>query len=106
MNQERCRRANNEIVRLRYSSSFNMYICECRKKQCLEPLTLTREQYLEIRRDPRHFIVAKGHGAKEFERVVHETAGYDIVSPLEELAPMAAPRPSTAEATGQVPSRE
>jgi hypothetical protein len=77
-NQVLSRRVNMEIARLRYSSSFGEYVCECGLKTCVAPISLTAEELEEIRSEPERFIVAPGHVAK-FERVVHETARFQVV---------------------------
>ena len=59
-------------------------ICECSEPGCLErvgPLTIS--EYEAVRNDPRLFMIAAGHQAREVERVIEENAGYWIVEKLE-----------------------
>ena len=53
--------------------------CECADLQCIETLEIGREEYDEIRRNPRHFAVRRGHVYPEVEIVVREVDGYAVV---------------------------
>jgi len=86
MNQRAAKRLNDEIARSRYSASFDSYVCECRSKKCLAPIKLTRAEYLEIRRDPRRFVVLPGHSAPKLERTVLVGSGFHVIVPLEQPA--------------------
>jgi hypothetical protein len=54
-------------------------ICECGDAQCTERITLTREDYENLRADPHRFAVAPGHDAPDVEQVVERHSSYDIV---------------------------
>jgi hypothetical protein len=58
-------------------------ICECGDAQCTERITLSRADYEQLRADPRHFAVARGHEAPPVEEVVERRPGYVIVRKLE-----------------------
>jgi|SRR5919204_3490294 hypothetical protein len=55
-------------------------ICECGDPDCVERVSLTREEYEEIRSDPHLFAVHPGHEATDVEEVVSKRKGYDIVA--------------------------
>jgi hypothetical protein len=82
-NQELFRELNNAISKLRYSSSFNEYVCECGLKTCLGTITLTTRQCEQIRSDPTRFVVLPGHWSKKHERIVGEGRGYQLVQRID-----------------------
>ena len=82
-NQQLFRELNNAISRLRYSSAFNEYVCECGLKTCLAVISLTVAEYEAIRREPGVFIVLPGHWSKRHERVVREGKGFEIVERID-----------------------
>jgi len=106
INQQASRRINDEIAKLRYSASFDSYVCECRRKKCIAPIKLTREEYAEIRRDPRRFVVVPGHASARLERVVLATPGFHIVVAIQPQAPATSPAGVGDGAAGERPSEE
>src|SRR5262245_1709675 len=82
-NQQLFRELNNAIARLRYSSAFDEYVCECGMKTCLEPISLTHDEYEELRTEPNRFVVIPGHWSPKLERLVRETPSYQIVERIE-----------------------
>src|SRR4029079_2403151 len=87
--QERQRRAGvteskfrqvNEVIELRHdSSTFAEYTCECTQKTCEATISLSIDEYEEVRKVSTHFVVAPGHGTPGVERVVRETPRYHVV---------------------------
>ena len=55
-------------------------ICECGNASCVERISLTPEQYEELRADSHQVAVAPGHEAPDVETVIARRQGYDIVS--------------------------
>ena len=55
------------------------FVCECADDNCMERITVTIDQYEELRHVPTHFIVKPGHVYPEFERVVEEIEGFSVV---------------------------
>jgi hypothetical protein len=56
------------------------FICECSDETCVEKVSLTLEQYDELRALPARFVVAPGHEATPLvERVVFRSSGFVIV---------------------------
>jgi hypothetical protein len=58
------------------------FVCECGNASCVERIRMPLSAYEETRSDPKHFIVAKGHEALEYEKVLSEGHGYVIVEKL------------------------
>src|SRR5829696_5975950 len=72
------RSLNERVSVLRHSSTLNEYVCECGRKTCLEPVTLSAEEYRNVRKEPSHFLIAPGHcpiGA----RVVQELERCEVI---------------------------
>jgi hypothetical protein len=83
MNEAVFRDVNERIQDV--ASTFNLtsepldLICECGDAACVERITLSREEYEQIRADSHLFAVATGHVAPDVEEVVESRAGYEIV---------------------------
>jgi hypothetical protein len=56
-----------------------VFVCECADPDCHDRLHVPREQYEDVRNESTHFIVAEGHEAPEYERVVEKRSGYAVV---------------------------
>lgn len=54
-------------------------ICECADPACSERVTLSLEEYEDVRAGSARFIVAPGHDFPSLERVVDERGGYSVV---------------------------
>jgi hypothetical protein len=54
-------------------------ICECGDASCVARISLTRDDYEQLRSDPQLFAVAPGHVAPDVEEVVANRSGYDVV---------------------------
>lgn len=54
-------------------------LCECGDRDCHDPLTMTVDQYEEIRSQPAHFAVLSGHEILDCERVLATRGEYLIV---------------------------
>jgi hypothetical protein len=56
------------------------FVCECADETCVERLTLTVEQYDDVRAIPARFVVLPGHEATPLvERVVYRSDDFAIV---------------------------
>jgi hypothetical protein len=55
------------------------FLCECGRRDCLEALSLTREEYKRVRAHSDRFIVALEHDFPEIEEVVERHDGYLVV---------------------------
>ncbi len=54
-------------------------LCECASRDCAERITLTTDEYSEVRSDPRQFAVVPGHECVNIESVVVQTDRYEVV---------------------------
>ena len=54
-------------------------ICECALGDCTERLEISVDKYESVRADPRRYIIVPGHELPEFESVVENGDGYDVV---------------------------
>lgn len=61
-------------------------ICECSDADCAERLELLVSEYERVRGDSLLFVVAKGHQFPDFEQVVEQADGYDVVRKQEKEA--------------------
>jgi hypothetical protein len=58
------------------------YVCECSNVDCVETISLTREEYESVRSYPAVFVVTPGHEIHEVERIVAEDDGYTLVEKI------------------------
>ena len=63
--------ATNEKFHVSLGDRIDL-VCECAADDCMERITVTLEQYEQLRRVPTHFMVKPGHVYPEFERVVEK----------------------------------
>jgi hypothetical protein len=79
--QERFRRANNELE-ARYVELLAIgsvpFICECADGRCTRVVSLTLDEYAEVRSHPNRFFVVPGHRLSPQERVVEDRTRYAI----------------------------
>jgi hypothetical protein len=61
-------------------------ICECSDADCAERLELRISEYERVRGDSLLFVVVKGHQLPDFEEVVEQADGYDVVRKQEKEA--------------------
>jgi hypothetical protein len=54
-------------------------LCECGNAECTERITVSVEDYEQVRADGATFMVVKGHQIPDTEFVVEERPGYDVV---------------------------
>ena len=81
-NQSFFREVNERIDELRPSSSFVEFVCECTLQACTERISLTLEEYEDVRVDSNRFVVIPGHELAEVETVVAEHDRYLVVAKL------------------------
>src|SRR4051812_41475742 len=72
--------------------STSEYACECASKGCNQMLSLSIAEYNEVRSDPTHILVARGHADPRVDAVVRQTARYQVVQKYGAAATVA-PRP-------------
>ncbi len=67
------------------------FLCECADVSCTEILRLTPAEYEAVRREPTHFLNARGHvrNAQGWARVVEELDRYTVVEKIGEAGEIA-----------------
>jgi hypothetical protein len=89
-NQALFRAVNEQIEstneRFGITSERAEFLCECADLECNERVTLNLGQYEELRRVPTHFVVKAGHVYPDFEQVVGEMEGNQVVEKEGEAA--------------------
>jgi hypothetical protein len=81
-----------EVANERFSAILGErvdFVCECADDVCMERITITLDQYEDLRRFPTHFVVKPGHVYREVERVVEEINGYVVVEKFGEAGKQA-----------------
>jgi hypothetical protein len=94
--QALARRLNERAHGLRERVTPVQYVCECTLKLCGHPLTLSADEYDQVRSSPTHFVLAPGHPAGTDGRVVRETPLFTVIEKLGiggEVAARLDPRP-------------
>jgi len=54
-------------------------LCECAREDCTQRLSVSVDEYEQVRANPRRFIVVRGHNFQAFERVLCSHKSYEIV---------------------------
>ncbi len=81
-NQSLFREFNERIEHLAGGASSAEFICECLQAECDEPVSLTRDEYEQIRSSSNRFFVLHGHEFADIEEVVETNDRYLIVKKL------------------------
>ena len=55
------------------------FLCECGDTECVEKITLTREEYESVRMDGAQFAIVAGHEIPAIESVVRRTDRFLVV---------------------------
>jgi hypothetical protein len=82
-NQSLFRKVNERVAEV--NEAFRLvledaeFICECADDECMERISLTLDEYKDVRRSPTHFFVMHGHVYPEFERVIAENGMHVVV---------------------------
>ncbi len=54
-------------------------LCECGSDECVEPISVSRDEYETVRRVPTHFLVRHNHVVPAAERIASRRDGYVVV---------------------------
>jgi hypothetical protein len=79
---------NERTDEFRGKSALTTYTCEC-AKECVVLVSLTNDEYDEVRSVPTHFLAAPGHLVIGVEVVVRESARYIVVEKIGAAAAVA-----------------
>ncbi len=79
----------SELSTLVGREGAKLFVCECSREECVDPLELTVPQYENVRADGGRFVVVDGHELDEVERVVERHARYIVVEKFGEAGELA-----------------
>jgi hypothetical protein len=83
LNEAVFREANERIEELNKTfatlTDQLVLVCECGYADCAEKISMTVEEYEELRSNSAHFAIVHGHEIPDVESVVAEREGYDVV---------------------------
>jgi DNA-directed RNA polymerase subunit RPC12/RpoP len=81
-NEDRARSFNEKLERSGRAQDANgvaEFLCECGNRDCSQTIEILIGEYQGVRRDPKRFVVARGHVAEDVEIVVEERPEYSVV---------------------------
>jgi hypothetical protein len=83
-NEALFREVNETVARLEEQldasdSQVLPIICECARTDCLTRLEIRMADYVNVRKHPHQFIVARGHEQPDVEHVVRRARDYVVV---------------------------
>jgi hypothetical protein len=81
-NQALFREVNERIEELGLVWSPVTFVCECLDTACSEAVSLTRDEYESVRREPGEFMVLPGHLDPRVEQVARRSDRYWVVRKL------------------------
>ena len=76
------REVNERIESASEGASLNEFVCECADKACSQRVSLTPEEYEQVRSRPEWFVVSPGHNAPGVDLIELASDRYFIVSKL------------------------
>jgi hypothetical protein len=83
LNEAVFREANERIEELNKTfatlTDQLVLVCECGYADCAEKISMTVEEYEELRSNSAHFAIVHGHEISDVESVIEEHEGYDVV---------------------------
>jgi hypothetical protein len=85
-NQSLFREVNERIEDLAGAGAFSLFVCECMDEGCDGHVSLTVEEYEQVRAHSNRFIVLPGHDVPGFDVVLASSDRYLVVSKLGEGA--------------------
>jgi hypothetical protein len=88
-NESLFREVNERIAEL--NQSFDVegrseFLCECTREECKEPISISIEEYENVRNESTRFFVVPGHEDESVERVVERNDRYVVVEKIGEAA--------------------
>src|SRR4029450_1496616 len=85
-NEAASRETNEETERAHQTDAPGRRIqisCECALKDCARVISITMDEYRQVRIDPRQFAVVAEHFIGDIERIVYENDRFDGVAQRE-----------------------
>ena len=78
-NEALFREVNERIRELTVQQGDAEFLCECGDDACTRPITMTLDEYEEVRSRPDHFAIVPGHEIDDVERVISQNERYAVV---------------------------
>lgn len=66
-----------------------VFICECGREDCADPIELSLEEYEHVRAEATRFTIAPSHAMEDVERIVERYDRYMVVEKMERAAEIA-----------------
>ena len=88
-NQSLFRELNERIEEVAHTSTFIEFICECANEECSDVVSLTHDEYEQVRARSDTFFLVGGHEVPEVEDIVEATDRYVVVAKLGAGGPVA-----------------
>ena len=88
-NESLFREVNERIAELNQAFEVegrSEFLCECTREECKEPISISIEEYENVRNGSRRFFVVPGHEDESVERVVERNDRYVVVEKIGEAA--------------------
>jgi hypothetical protein len=76
------------------------FLCECGDSECVEKVTLTRDEYEQVRADGAQFVIVPGHEIPEIEDVFRRAERFLVVRKHPDEAAIARETNPRSEAQG------
>jgi hypothetical protein len=64
-------------------------VCECDREDCTERISLSIQEYEEVRQNAKAFIVLRGHADPDYESVLASSGAHDVVEKFGEAGEVA-----------------
>jgi hypothetical protein len=58
-------------------------VCECSRMTCDAAIDITLDEYEQVRKDARHFVIVPGHLVGDIEWIVYENDRFAVVAKRE-----------------------
>jgi hypothetical protein len=63
-------------------SATNRYVCECSDASCMATISLTQDEYEQVRAHSARFVIALNHENPELDLLIAEHEGFAVVRKL------------------------
>jgi hypothetical protein len=88
-NESLFREVNERIAELNQAFEVDgrsEFLCECSREECKEPISISIEEYENVRNASTRFFVVPGHEDESVERLVERNDRYVVVEKIGEAA--------------------
>ena len=88
-NESLFREVNERIAELNQTFQVegrSEFLCECSREECRDPISISIDEYEDVRRESTRFFVLPGHEDGSVERVIERNERYIVVEKIGEAA--------------------